>query len=249
MKCEHCGCNLNIEDKFCPQCGVLNPFAVKHQQEMERYEHDYQKTKKDVLDKSSRYISRNLKITLIAVLVALIAVCAFVFKNTDDIRWDMMERTIASNAETYRHNIDQFMKDDDFLSLYAYITRNRIIYSDDFREYSGVFDTTQQYKYIYDDLMALHGKRAGDDSFSYANESELIESISNKIHNFYEMSKPGEYNLEAFQGDKKEYMDSLTNHLEVMISGYFGISLEDAARMKNMSASKICLMLEESYGK
>jgi hypothetical protein len=216
---------------------------------MDRYEKDYQRTKEDVLERSSRYISRNLKITIIAVLVALIAVCAFVFKNTDDICWEMMERSIASKAETYKHDIDQFMEDNDYLALDAYITRNRIIYSDGFFEYSAVFDVTQQYKYIYDDLMDLHCKRAGSENFIYTSEFDTIESISNKIHSFYEMSTPSEFHPEAFQGNKKEYMDALKEHLEIMISGYFGISLEDVAKMNNMSASKICLMLEGAYGK
>ena len=52
MKCQCCGGNLNIEDKFCPQCGILNPFAVKHQEEMERYEDDYRQTKEDMLKRS-----------------------------------------------------------------------------------------------------------------------------------------------------------------------------------------------------
>ena len=45
MKCKYCGNNLNIEDKFCPYCGRPNPFAQKHQEEMERYEKDYSETK------------------------------------------------------------------------------------------------------------------------------------------------------------------------------------------------------------
>ena len=100
MKCQCCGGNLNIEDKFCPQCGILNPFAVKHQEEMERYEHDYRQTKEDMLKRSSIYNRRNLKITIIAVLITLIVACAFVFQSADDIRWSMKEKSIASNAET-----------------------------------------------------------------------------------------------------------------------------------------------------
>ena len=249
MKCQCCGGNLNIEDKFCPQCGILNPFAVKHQEEMERYEHDYRQTKEDMLKRSSIYNRRNLKITIIAVLITLIVACAFVFQSADDIRWSMKEKSIASNAETYRNNINRFIEDEDYLSLYAYIDTNRIIYSDNFLEYGGVFDTTRQYNYIYDDLMTLQSKRAGSGKFSYTSTSELIEGIADKIHNLYKMTEPNKFNPEAFQGDKKKYMDSLKSHLEVLISGYFGLSLEDAAKMSELSTSKICLLLEEGYEK
>ena len=36
MKCEHCGYNLQLEDRFCPYCGKPNPFAAQHQREMEQ---------------------------------------------------------------------------------------------------------------------------------------------------------------------------------------------------------------------
>ena len=85
MKCQHCGNNLNIEDRFCPYCGQPNPFAVKHQEEMDRYEKDYQETKEDVLEQSSRFNRHTVRITIIAVLVALIAVTCFLLAKADDI--------------------------------------------------------------------------------------------------------------------------------------------------------------------
>ena len=76
MKCQHCGNNLNIEEIFCPYCGQPNPFAVKHQEAMRRFEKDYERTKKDVLEQSTRFNRHTVRITILAVLLALIAATA-----------------------------------------------------------------------------------------------------------------------------------------------------------------------------
>ena len=109
MKCQHCGNNLNIEDKYCPYCGQPNPFAVKHQEEMERFEKDYQETKEDVLEQSSRFNRHTVRITIIAVMVALIALTCFLLAKADDIRWWQMEKAIEAEAPAHREAIQQLM--------------------------------------------------------------------------------------------------------------------------------------------
>ena len=40
MKCEHCGADIDFEDKFCKSCGMPNSFAVRHIADMEQYVYD-----------------------------------------------------------------------------------------------------------------------------------------------------------------------------------------------------------------
>ena len=44
-----------------------------------------------------------------------------------------------------------------------------------------------------------------------------------------------------------EYMEALRDHMEVMVSGYFGISLDEVKGMREMSESRINVMLEDRY--
>lgn len=249
MKCQYCGNNLNIEDKFCPYCGRSNPFAVKHQEEMERYEKDYQKTKKEVLEQSSRFNRRTVKITVIAVLVALIAISCFLLAKSYDIRWWNMERSIASEAETHRQAVQQLMEARDYQALCSYVSENRITYTDDLKEYEAVFNTTQQYRRFYDYLMILQSKKADEEKFKYYSESELLEGVAKSINSLYEYMEPQKFNPEAYQGDKMEYMEDLREHTEIMVSGYFGISPEEAAGMRSMTVSRINVLLEDCYEK
>ena len=54
MKCPNCGAPLKMEDKFCTYCGAPNKLAVKHQQDMEHYEREFEKTQEEVLTKTRK---------------------------------------------------------------------------------------------------------------------------------------------------------------------------------------------------
>ena len=249
MKCQHCGNNLNIEDRFCPYCGQPNPFAVKHQEEMDRYEKDYQETKEDVLEQSSRFNRHTVRITIIAVLVALIAVTCFLLAKADDIRWWQMEKSVEAQAPQHREAIAEIMDDRDYMSLYAYMNRNRITYTNSLREFEAVYDTTSRYRMFYQNLMTLKAKQADEENYRYYTESEVIEDISKNIFSLYEYMKPQDYNKEAYEEDKMAYMEDLRDHMETMVSGYFGLSPEEVRGMRSMSASRINVLLEDSYEK
>ena len=49
MKCPNCGSNLTIDDEVCSFCGVANPHARTHREEMRRFKKDYDRTKSEVI--------------------------------------------------------------------------------------------------------------------------------------------------------------------------------------------------------
>ncbi len=247
MKCQHCGNNLNIEDRFCPYCGEPNPYAVKHQKEMDRFEKDYRETKKDVLEQSSRFNRHTVRITILAVLVALIALTAFMIAKADDIRWWQEERKVASQADLHSARIDELMEERNYDGVYAYMNRNRLTYSSSLRKYDAVYETSTNYKMFYDNLLSLQAKKHDSEKYRYYTEAELIEQASTNIFRIYESMEVNEYNEEAYTGERMEYMEALRDRMEVMVSGYFGISLDEAKGMRTMSESRINVMLEDRY--
>ena len=52
MKCPHCGAQIGLEEKYCPFCGLPNEFARKHQEDMDRYEQEFQQTQSEVYQKT-----------------------------------------------------------------------------------------------------------------------------------------------------------------------------------------------------
>lgn len=249
MKCQHCGSNLNIEDSVCPYCGQPNPFATEHQEAMRRFEKDYERTKKDVLEQSSRLSRHTVRVTVLAILVALIAAAAVLLIKADDIRWWRQAKRIEANAAVYCETIDRLMDDREYLELYSYINRNNIRYSDAMREYASVFDSSFIYRQFYEDLMILQSKKADPERFKYYNAAELLEDIAGEIKRINECMEPQTYNEAAYTPEKMAYMEDLRDTIETLTEGYFGLSREQTLETRSMTAARINVLLEDSYGK
>lgn len=249
MKCQHCGSNLNIEDNVCPYCGQPNPFAEKHQEAMRRFEKDYESTKRDVLEQSSRFSRHTVRITILAVMVALIAAAVILLIKADDIRWWRQERSVEANAAEHIAAINELMDERDYLALYSYFSKTNTRYSDAFREYDAVCETSYQYRRFYVSLMMLQAKEADPENYRYYSETELLEDISNAIKRINEYMEPQTYNEDGYTEEKMAYMEDLRDSVEAMTEGYFSLSREEAVETRGMTVARINVLLEDHYGK
>ena len=57
MKCENCGAEIKLEDRYCPYCGALNKAAMQHIQDMDRFEDEFEQTQQEVQTKVRGYSS------------------------------------------------------------------------------------------------------------------------------------------------------------------------------------------------
>ena len=160
-----------------------------------------------------------------------------------------MEKSVEAQAPQHREALTEIMENRDYMALYSYMNRNRITYTNSLREFDAVYDTTSRYRMFYQNLMTLQAKRADEENYRYYTESEILEDIARDIQALYEYMKPQDYNKEAYEGDKMAYMEDLRDHMETMISGYFGISPEEVREMRTMTAARINVLLEDSYEK
>ena len=78
MKCPHCGAQIGLEEKYCPFCGLPNEFARKHQEDIDRYEQEFQQTQSEVYQKTRHFTSLTVPLTVIFVLI-LLNYCFFCF--------------------------------------------------------------------------------------------------------------------------------------------------------------------------
>ncbi len=248
MKCQHCGNNLNIEENFCSYCGQPNPFAVKHQEAMRRFEKDYERTRKDVLEQSTRFNRHTVRITILAVLVALIAATTILLVKADDIRWWRMEKRIEAQAALHRETIARLMDDRDYLGLYSYFTKNDIRFTDAFREYDTVSDSAFQYRQFYTNLMMLQAKKTDADAFRYYSVPDLLEGMAQEIHRINECLEPQSYNEAAYTAEKMAFVEGVRDRVETMAESYFGLSREEVLATRGMTVARINVLLEDHYG-
>ena len=52
MKCNNCGAPLQLNQKFCPNCGSPNEQALKHVNDMENYDKKFNRTRSKVISNS-----------------------------------------------------------------------------------------------------------------------------------------------------------------------------------------------------
>jgi len=247
VKCEHCGYNLQIEDSFCPYCGQPNPFAVRHQKEMQHFSREFQKTKQDVLEKSSRFNRRTVRITITAVLIAACAVMAFLCAAADDIRYMQNEKKIEAEAQHHKAEINTLMEERDYAGLYNYMDRNHLSYSQALREYDAVYLTSMQYVRLYENLMILLSKAQDEEVYEYYQKEELIESIAGEIGSISEAMEENDFRPEEFTEEKKEYMEDLRDMTGRLLVRYLHITEEEAEQLPSMSQARRSVLLEDAY--
>ena len=56
MKCSKCGAPIQLNQKYCPNCGSLNVENAKHVSDMENYDSKFNKTRKQVVSNSKWFV-------------------------------------------------------------------------------------------------------------------------------------------------------------------------------------------------
>ena len=194
------------------------------------------------MKKTTRFNRHTVRVTILAVLIALIAVAAVLLIKADDIRWWRMEKRAESRAAEHRAAISELMDRRNYLGLYSYLTKNDIRYTDAFREYDAVCDSSSQYRQFYENLMMLQGKKNDPEAFRYYSREEK------EIYRINECLKPQTYNEVAYTAEKIAYMESVRDRVETMMEGYIGLSREEALATRGMTVARINVLLEDHYG-
>ena len=245
MKCQYCGSNLQIEDAVCPHCGRENPHYIQHRKDMAAYQADYSATKQEVLENASRLNRKTVRITVLAVLVALCAVAAVFCFFADDIRYARQEKEVARNKAYYETVIQDFMKETDATGLYAYTQRNGLAYSDAMREYDRVYYVSSSYSMFYEYAMELVSE--GEEN-KYYTAAERCEDLARYVGNMYEYSEKQSYDKEEyFTPDKTAYMNAVLEKTHVLLKGYFGLTDEEIALILEKTDSWLANLLYERY--
>ena len=148
MKCPHCGAQIGLEEKYCPFCGLPNEFARKHQEDMDRYEQEFQQTQSEVYQKTRHFTSLTVPLTVIFVLI-LLNIVSFVFvAKSWDIGSGLQKQQIHSHLSKHQENIDTYIQNGDFCGLSYYYSQNSLYYEDAFDKYNALISASDSYRNI-----------------------------------------------------------------------------------------------------
>ena len=245
MKCEYCGANLQIEDAYCPNCGRENPHYRQHRADMEAYREDYLSTKDEVLENAARISRRTVRITVIAVLVALCAAAFVACLMSYEIQSARIERDISRNRAAYETRLQDYMQAVDPAGLYKYASSNRLTYSRGLEEYDRVFSISMHYSFFYERLAELI---AEDESVRYESVEETCETLAKYAGYIYEDTEKRSYDKDScFTEDKTAYMNAAVEKMGVLLQAYFGLTEEEVSQIPELSTARLAIMLEEGY--
>lgn len=244
MKCNYCGYNLEIEDKFCPYCGKPNEHVKQHTADMEKYAKDYDSTKREVIANSRRFNNKTARIAIICALVALCAINVMLTLNMGDIYNARQEKRALKNKAVHMAQIAEYESDCDYMNLQLYMMKYNLGYREPFSEYNKVYEASSGFRTIFEKSGSLYMNRGTD----YAYASRDCEAIARSIHSIKECSQKQKYDKEeCYKPEHQKFLDSIVADTADIVQTYFGLTDEQIESMWTMSNSKLAVMLEDAY--
>lgn len=243
MKCSNCGSNLNIEDGKCAYCGTANPYFEKHRADMFRFRQDYEKTKKHILEKSSRFAGNSVRVTVIAILVAVDILMILLAGNVWSVMNSLEKISAERNADTHRARLEAYEAERNYIGLMDYYEEHNLYGSDSLSDFEVVYRVCSSYAYIYEYIVEL-----GNED-SYLTDTDRIEYISDNLGYLYKYIEKDEYDPEeCFEGEHGKLLEQVKYDLKVLFMAYANISEEEADLFPTMSDGRRQVALERGLG-
>ena len=238
MKCPHCGAQVGLEDKYCPFCGLPNEFAQKHQEDMDRYQQEFQQTQSDVYQKTRRFTELTVPLTVVFVLIILnIGAYIFVSKSWE-IGSSLQKQEIHTHLTEHQENIDTYIQNGEFCGLSSYYSQNSLYYEDEFDKYNALIRASDSYRDIYRILV--------DTSNYYPNYyfdddeiSHTITTLARDIHDIFNLEENYSYNKEEYFTDETNAaLVDLRTQTKAVLVAYAGLTAEEADALPDLSTTK-----------
>lgn len=246
MKCDYCAGNLSIEDLRCPHCDAENPYYKAHRADMESYAKRYKDTENKVVESNKRFSAKAANITIIAVLVAFIAIAIGILSKMDDINYEIKIKKDTANASVIAANIGKMesLKDYTGISDYAQSFYVRQSYKTDLAEYSEVISVASSYDIIVSHMITLvYGRR------SSVNASNLASTISRSLNSMYAEVYGERYlnHVDANYYAPQHYaaMEDMINRVHILFKTYLGFTQDEIDGLIDKTEAQRQVLLEE----
>ena len=221
MKCNNCGAPLQLDQKFCPNCGSPNEQGLKHANDMENYNKKFNRTRSKVISNSKWFVKN---ITPIAVvMLSAIVLAAALIANNSMFGYRVTERDNKRYNKTHNDEIQVQLKellDNDALLNF----RNRA-------------------------LKAICGvKEADDSSSSYSWDDNLNRAARAVVDLEDTMNRVVSYDTGKSK-ESISYIENVYNKAHLFIKAYCDFTDEDIAGLPDMNQTEvITLLTRRLYG-
>jgi hypothetical protein len=240
MKCEKCGSEISINDKYCPNCGARNAVGASHVDDMRRFEHTFKSTETDVRNRSGWFIKY---ITPMVVLVTSVVIFVVLLFISHDSGYSIARRKQDSynknHADEITEKIMELAEDEEYLQTYMlYYVADQQPKDTEHEYYNGwnwYYEAVDNYYSVRDSITA-HYSAEGTDS----GNSDLSKAATN-IYNFYD--NISERNLARSLPESVVYIEKIRGELEQFLAAYCNFSDEDIESLPTKDTTGIISLM------
>lgn len=245
MKCENCGADLCIDHQRCPYCGTANPYYKKHREDMNRYQQEFQETKQDVYRVTNRYTGLSVRITIVAVLVALNALAFFGREVlADQISYEMQCSRDVRQADAFHTELERMEQEGDYIGITQFCNSHNVWRVDALDDFSQIRIVCGNYEYIYYAVMKLVYYSKHDPERDIEYQLDLIDSSLKEI--YQAMDRQDSYGDDsAYSGSHKEGMEKCLEQIYALLYTYCNVSREDLQKFPELTSVQRRMILEE----
>ena len=249
MKCEYCGANMGLEDKYCPYCGKINPYAKQHQEQMQQYQQKFEETRQDVEAKANRFAGIAAPMTVLAISAVIFLASIILAFNADEIARSSRVRELEAQEPELRARIELLLNDQDYLALNEmYNDENLYMISGSYRsealsDYDMIFRAASAYASLFEQL----GNRT--ESSKYRFEPDHIEvytsMIASSLVSLYTLEEKDYFEASCYTKDKLAPVHDMQDQISALLIAYADFTPEEIRQIPDMSETLIQDLLTE----
>ena len=244
MKCPHCGSPIRLEDKYCSYCGLPNDLAVQHQKDMNRYQKKFNQTRSEVLD-STRRTRKKIGSFVVLAVMALLILLSF---QVEEYSWDLgiyiQKLQIQAHKQQHISAIEQFIDEQDPIGLADYYERYSLYLNDDFYCYRAVQSASSYFGNVFQSVSEY---LASPDSYDSAYADRSLRYTVEYLNNIFQVEESFDYDTDQFfAGNRLEYIHAVQEDAKALLTGYFGLTADEADSFADLSASRQYELLERN---
>ena len=159
MKCNNCGAPIQMNQKFCPNCGSPNVEFKKHIDDMEQYNKKFNSTRSKVIGNSKWFVKYIAPITALVITMTALTL-AIIGKNSMigyDIARKNQQKYYSSHSDEIQTKLKLLLEAGDYATLYSmdYVGDCSIKDNDDKYAWNDFYNVAGDYVYIRKGIISM----------------------------------------------------------------------------------------------
>lgn len=218
MKCNNCGAPIQMNQKFCPNCGSPNVEFKKHIDDMEQYNKKFNSTRSKVIGNSKWFVNYIAPITALVITMTALTL-AIIGKNSMigyDIAKKNQQKYYSSHSDEIQTKLKLLLEAGDYATLYS-----------------------MDYVYIRKGIISMMERN----NSSYYGD-EYMNTISRAVADMEDIvSRRLNLSYHSVSKESIKYINDIYEKSHELLKAYCNLTDEDIAGLPDMSQADILTLI------